>query len=100
MILYFDFKGAYLATTFFIICYTLVTIVLIKDRTHLKSLLKKIDRLALSVLGTFLLLYLLHLSLIPGILTSLVVFTLLILSFGYVDKDVVLDIVGLKNKKT
>ncbi len=97
MILYYNFMGAYLSTTIFIIFYTLVTIVLIKDRTPLRLLLTKIDRLVLSVLGTYLVNYLIHFSLIPGILVSLGVFSLLIMSLGYVDKEHVLDMLRLKS---
>jgi O-antigen/teichoic acid export membrane protein len=98
MILYFGFMGAYLATTIFIILFTIITMVMIEDRTPLLLLLKKIDRLILSVFGTFLILYLLHLPLIPGILTSLVLFTLLIFSLGYVDWDILWDIARKKRK--
>jgi O-antigen/teichoic acid export membrane protein len=101
MILNFDFMGAYLATTIFIICYTVVSMILIKDRTPLMVLFSKIDRLALSVLGTFVVIYFLHLTLIPGILTSLVLFTAMIFLLGYVDKHIIADaVVGLKSKIT
>lgn len=99
MILGFNFLGAYLATTVFIFCYTILTIVLIKDRTPLKILCTKIDRLSLSVVGTFIVLYLLHLSLISGILTSLVVFMVLVFLLGYIDKDVVGEMINFKSKK-
>jgi O-antigen/teichoic acid export membrane protein len=100
MILYFGFMGVYLATTIFIICYTLVTIVLIKDRMPLLILLTKIDRLILAVAGTFLIINVLQLSFIPGIIISLVLFTVLIFSLGYVDKDFLLDMVRFNSKKT
>lgn len=99
MILYFKFMGAYLATTFFIIFYTLATIVLIKDRTPLVLLFKKIDRLVVSFIGTFLVIYYLHIPVIPGILTLLVLFILLIFSLGYVDKNIVWDMIQIKRKK-
>jgi O-antigen/teichoic acid export membrane protein len=97
MILYFNFLGAYLAATIFIIFYTLVTLVLIKDRKPLMLLFTKIDRLVFSFFGTFLIVYLFQFSLIPGIFISLICFSLLILLLGYVDKDIVLDV--LKDKK-
>ena len=97
MILYYNFMGAYLSTTIFIIFYTLATIVLIKDRTPLRLLLTKIDRLVLSVFGTCLINYLIHFSLVPGILVSLGVFSILIISLGYVDRDQVLDMLRLKS---
>ncbi len=100
MILNFNFLGAYLATTVFIIAYTVATIVFIKDRTPFTFLLKKIDRLGLAVLGTLTIMYLLHFSFIPGILTSLILFIFLIFSLGYVDINIVKDMIGLKSKKT
>jgi O-antigen/teichoic acid export membrane protein len=99
MILYFKFVGVYLAMTIYIVCYTLITIVLIEDRTPLILLIKKFDRLALSVLGTFLIIYLLDFPLIPGIFTTLVLFTLFVFLLGYVDKDIIWDIIRLKSKK-
>jgi O-antigen/teichoic acid export membrane protein len=98
MILYFKFMGAYLSITIFIICYTLATIFLIEDRTPLRLLFTKVDRLAYSFVGTFLVLYLLKFSLLPGIITSFVVFTLLIISLGYIEKDSILHIFRFKNK--
>lgn len=99
MILNFNFMGAYLAITIFIIFYTLITMILITDRTPLRVLFSKIDRLVISILGTFGVLYFLHLTLLPGILTALVVFTIMIFSLGYVDKYIIVDgIAGLKNK--
>jgi O-antigen/teichoic acid export membrane protein len=99
MILSFNFVGAYLATTVFIFCYTVLTIVLIQDKTPLILLFTKIDRLALSVIGTFIVLCLLHLSLIPGILTSLVVFMVLVFLLGYIDKDIIGDMFTFRSKK-
>jgi O-antigen/teichoic acid export membrane protein len=101
MILNFNFMGAYLAATIFIIGYTLVSMILIKDRMPLMLLCSKIDRLVLSVLGTFVVIYFLQLTFIPGILTSVVLFTVMIFSLGYVDKHIVLDaIAGLKSRMT
>jgi len=99
MILYYKFLGVYLSTTIFIICYTLVTIVIIKDRTPVLLLLSKIDRLILSVAVTFLIIKILQLSLIPGIITTLVLFTVLIFSFGYIEKDVLLEMIRFNSKK-
>jgi O-antigen/teichoic acid export membrane protein len=99
MILYFGFMGVYLATTIFIICYTLVTIVLIKDRTPLLLLLSKIDRLILAVAGTFLIIKVLQLSLIPGIITAFLLFVILVLSLGYVDKNFLLGMIRFNSKK-
>ena len=98
MILYFKFMGAYLSITIFIACYTLATIFLLEDRTPLRLLFTKADRLAYSFVGTFLVLYLLKFSLLPGIITSFIVFILLIISLGYIEKDSLLHIFRFKHK--
>jgi O-antigen/teichoic acid export membrane protein len=99
MIGYFQFPGAYLASTLFILAYTLVTILLIKDRTPLFLLLKKFDRLLLAVLGTTAFLFLLRLSLIPGIFSAMVVFAILTIASGYIDKDLIKDMLTTTRKK-
>jgi O-antigen/teichoic acid export membrane protein len=98
MILYFQFMGAYLSITIFIIFYTLATIFFIEDRTPLMLLLTKIDRLAYSFIGTFLVIYFLEFSFILGIVTSFIVFTLLIISLGYIEKDSLLHILKFKSR--
>jgi len=100
MIMYFGFPGAYLASTFFILVYTLVTVLLIKDRTPLFVLLKKFDRLLLALLGTAVALYVVDFSLIPGIITAMVVFGILIIVSGYIDKDLIKDMLAINRKKT
>jgi O-antigen/teichoic acid export membrane protein len=98
MILYFNFIGVYLATTIFIIFYTVATIILIKDRTPLYLLLNKFDRLLLSVIVTVVIIYFLHFSLIPGIVTSIFLFTLLLFASGYLDKKILMEMVRVKGK--
>ena len=100
MISYFQFLGAYLASTIFILMYTLVTILLLKDRTPMFLILKKIDRLILSVSGTVLIIYMLHLSLIPGMITATVVFSVLTIASGYLDRDMLMDVFYIKKKMT
>jgi O-antigen/teichoic acid export membrane protein len=100
MISYFQFLGAYLASTIFILVYTLVTIILLKNRTPLFLLLKKFDRLIISVSGTVLIVYLSHFSLIPGIITAMVVFSVLTIASGYLDKDMLMDLLCIKGKNT
>jgi O-antigen/teichoic acid export membrane protein len=95
------FMGAYLITTVFIVCYTLSTMVLITDQAPLKLLISKIDRLVFSVVITFLVVDFLQLSLIPGVLTCLVLFIMMIFFFGYIDKQIVFDnLASLKGKIT
>jgi O-antigen/teichoic acid export membrane protein len=99
MVYYFQFFGAYLASTLFILGYTLVTILLIKDRSPFFVLMKKIDRLILSILCTCLVLYFLHLSLFAGIILGTLVFAVLILGSGYLDKEMVMDMFYLNRKQ-
>lgn len=100
MIGYFQFLGAYLASTIFIFVYTLMTILLIKDRAPLLHLLKKIDRLLISILGTCLIIYFMQFSLIPGMITAGVVFIFFIIMSGYIDKDLLIEIISIKHKNT
>jgi O-antigen/teichoic acid export membrane protein len=100
MITYFQFLGAYLASALFIFGYTLVTILLIKDRSPFFLLMKKIDRLTLSILGTCLVVYFFHLPLLPGIIVATIVYAVLIMGSGYLDKEMMMDMVSLKKKRT
>lgn len=93
MIQTFQFMGAYLAMTGLIIIYTIITLLLIKDKTPLKLLFSKPDRLVLSVAGTFLILYFLQFPLLAGLIVSTVSFFIMIVLFGYVDKSMFTDLV-------
>ena len=97
MIVNFGFLGAYLATTVFILIYTLITLFYVKDRTPIKLLFEKGDRLVLAVVGTFLLLFFLNLSLIPGLISASVMFVIMIIAFGYLEKSRLRDMFGIKN---
>jgi O-antigen/teichoic acid export membrane protein len=97
MIINYNFLGAYLAISIFISFYTLGTILLIKDRTPLMLLFVKFDRLILSIIVTFLILYLVQLSLVPGIMTGLIVFTTMIIASGFIDKKIFLDLIRFGN---
>jgi O-antigen/teichoic acid export membrane protein len=93
MIQSFRFMGAYLAMTGLIIIYTIITLLLIKDKTPLKLLFTKPVRLVLSVAGTFLILFFLPLPLFAGLIVSTVSFFSMIVLFGYVDKSMLTDLV-------
>jgi len=97
MIGYFQFLGVYLASTIFIFAYTLVTIVLVEDKTPLVHLLKNSDRLVISILGTGIVLYLVQVSLVPGMITAGIVFVMFIIVTGYIDKEMILDMLKFKN---
>jgi len=87
MISYLNFLGAYLSTMIFILVYTVITILLVKDRTALKLLFEKGDRLFLSSGITFLLLYLIHPPFILGISIGTLSFFIAIIALDYLEKD-------------
>jgi O-antigen/teichoic acid export membrane protein len=97
LILKFKFIGAYLAMTGLIIVYTVLTLILIKDKTPLHLLFCKGERLGLSVVGTFLILYLLQISFFFGLILSTVSFFIMIVLFGYIDKNVFTSLISVKN---
>jgi O-antigen/teichoic acid export membrane protein len=97
MILNFQFMGAYLATTLLIIIYTAFSLLFIKDTRPLKLLVFKLDRLVFSLAGTFLILYFLQLSLFAGLFVSTVSFFIFIVILGYVDKNIITEV--LKEEK-
>ncbi|HEY9245410.1 MAG TPA: hypothetical protein VIO11_01040 [Candidatus Methanoperedens sp.] len=92
------FIGAYLSYTILIILYTSLTIYYARDLTPLKILLHRIDKLAVSFIITFLLLYYLDLPALPGIFISAVLFTALVFISGYLNKSLFLDM--FKSGKT
>jgi O-antigen/teichoic acid export membrane protein len=99
LITYFQFFGAYLASALFIFGYTLVTILLIKDRSPFFLLMKKIDRLTLSILGTCIVVYFFHLPLLLGIIVATIVYSVLIVGSGYLDKEMMMDMLSFKKKR-
>jgi O-antigen/teichoic acid export membrane protein len=101
MTLKFKFIGVYLAMTGMIVVYTIITLILIKDKTPFKQLFFRSERLILSVAGTFLILYFLQFSLIFGLIVSTVSFFTFIFLTGYIDKSMLTDFVlAVKEKIT
>jgi O-antigen/teichoic acid export membrane protein len=94
MILQFGFIGAYLSTTIFMFVYTMFTVYLAKDRTPLKILFSGIERLAAATGITFLVLVLFPLSLVPGIVLCSVIFMILVITLGYLDKHIITDLMA------
>lgn len=92
------FIGAYISYTLLLILYTILTVFYSKDLSPLKILLYKIDRLIVSFVITFILLYFLNLPSLTGILISGIIFTILIFTSGYLKKSMFLEI--FKSSKT
>jgi O-antigen/teichoic acid export membrane protein len=87
MISYLNFLGAYLSTMIFILIYTTITILLVKDRTPLKLLFEKGDRLFLSFGITVVLLYFIHPPFLWGICLGALSFLVAIIATDYIEKD-------------
>ncbi|GEM_PF-1173395 len=87
------FVGAYISYTALLILYTLLTIHYSSDLSPLKILLHRIDRLIASLTVTFLFLYYIDPPVLIGVITSITLFTLLIISSGYLSKTMFLEII-------
>jgi len=95
MIHKFEFMGAYLATAGLITVYTLFSLILIKDHTPIKLLFVKFERLALSFGLTWLVLYFFPLPLFIGLISSTVLFCILIVVFSYIDINLIKNLVQI-----
>lgn len=85
------FLGAYVSITFFLILYTIITIIRSKDLSPLKALFYKIERLFIATIITFFLLYHLELPLVYGVIISAITYTFLIFSLGYLNKKLIFN---------
>lgn len=86
------FIGAYFSYTFLIILYTSLTIYYSRDLTPLKIIFQKIDRLIISFILTFLLIYYFNPQALTGMFISTICFTLLVLFSGYLNRSTFLEI--------
>lgn len=86
------FLGAYLSYTGILIANTLITFYLTKDRQPVKSLFIKFERLVISLFITALAVVLLNPNPLLGIFLTLILFTLLIFSTGYLNKSIIMEI--------
>ncbi len=92
------FIGAYLSYTALLILYTILTIYYSQDISPLRILIYKMERLVVSFMITFLVLYYLNLSPLAGIPISGIIFAILIFTSGYLKKSMFLEI--FKSSKT
>jgi O-antigen/teichoic acid export membrane protein len=98
LIQYLGFLGAYLSNTAFFMVYCFLTVYHIKDRSSLVALFKRLDRLVISFLTTFLLIYGLKPDFITGFLMSSAVFIFLIFYTGYLHKSLIQDMFKFKTE--
>jgi O-antigen/teichoic acid export membrane protein len=92
------FLGAYVSYTVLLIVLTIATILFCRDRTPIRILFYKIDRMVISIAVTFLCIAYLHPSPVAGIVLGSLLFTFLTAVTGYVNKTMILE-VFLSTKK-
>lgn len=86
------FIGAYFSYTILLIIYTLITIYYSSDLTPLKILFHRIERLLITFIITFALLYYWNPPALIGIMISGVLFMVLIFLLGYLNKSMIFEI--------
>lgn len=86
------FIGAYISNTLLLIILTALTVVISKDLSPVKIITDKIGRLFVSVLATFLFLFIFNPRPLIGLVAASVLFTVLVIITGYLDKAMILDI--------
>ena len=79
------FVGGYVSTTLILIVWTVFTILFSKDRSPLKVLFEKGERLIMAVVITSMIIFFLHPAPLTGIFLSVIVYTLLVLLSGYLN---------------
>jgi len=86
------FLGVYLSFTSFLIIYTTATILSSPDLSPVRALFYKIDRLIITSLVTSFFLYLFgEISFSCGVMSSSIIFTLLIFFLRYLDKRLIIE---------
>ncbi|MBN1194608.1 MAG: hypothetical protein JXA08_04590 [Methanomicrobiaceae archaeon] len=94
MILLFGFGGAYMASAVAIAVYTAFTIYSMHDRTPLRALIARIDRLVLACIGAIAVIAVFGLPLLSGTVLGGGVFSLLVVGLRYLDSENLLYAVG------
>ncbi|KQC03729.1 MAG: hypothetical protein APR53_04645 [Methanoculleus sp. SDB] len=85
MILAFGFGGAYAASALVILIYTACTVFCMHDRTPLRILTARFDRLVLACIGAFTIMMVADLPLFPGTAVGGAVFLVLVVGLGYLN---------------
>lgn len=86
------FLGAYVSIASFMIMYSIATILNSKDLSLLYVLFHRAERLIITLLVTFIFLFIANLNLIYGIISSLIIFSLLIFGSRYLNKKLIFDL--------
>jgi O-antigen/teichoic acid export membrane protein len=79
------FMGAYVSTTLLLIVWTIFTIIFSKDRTPLRMLFEKGEKLVIAIVLTYAILLLLHPAPLTGICVSIIIYTVSVLFSGYLN---------------
>ncbi len=92
------FIGAYISYTAILILLTLLTIISSKDLSPLRIIFTKIDRMIVSAVITFLVVFYVNPHPLIGMLLAAFVFTCLVVVTGYVNKKMLLEIFSSPSK--
>jgi O-antigen/teichoic acid export membrane protein len=79
------FEGVYVSVTTLLIVWTVLTFLFSKDRSPLKVLFEKGERLIMAIMITSIVIFFLHPAPLTGICLSVIVYTLLVLLSGYLN---------------
>jgi len=92
------FLGAYISYTVLLIVLTLATVLYCKNRTPIRILFHKIDRMIISIAVTFLFITYFNPSPIAGIISGSLLFTFLAAGTGYINKTMILEVFSSTKK--
>jgi O-antigen/teichoic acid export membrane protein len=90
------FIGAYVSYTLLLGIVLVLTILMSKDLAPLYMLTKKIERLIVSALIVFVILFLFNPPPVIGIIFIIVLFSSLVIALGYVNKLIIIDFINRK----
>jgi PST family polysaccharide transporter len=90
------FVGVYISTTLILIIWTIFTILFSKDRSPLKVLFEKSERLLITIMITSAMIFIVRPAPFMGICISIAVFTSLILLSGYLNIRMFIEVVHNK----
>jgi len=93
------FLGAYVSYTVLLIVLTIATVLYCRDRTPIRILFYKLERLLISIAVTCVAIAYFHPSPVAGIVLGSLLFTLLAAATGYVNKTMILEVFFSSKKR-
>jgi len=100
MMEYFGFMGAYASSTIIIIAYTFTTYIYAKEKFPMILLLQGFEKLVLSIIITFFIIYLFKPPFVFGSIFLSTIYVASLFILRYLDKDIFAEIMGKKDIDT